>query len=306
MPAKPVVNATIVSAASPTTGVRTTVEVDRRDRVPTRARDHPGEPDHGHRQPHDHGHRRPTEVGRADQRVGQRAHADDEPDRAEHVGPAGALDDVVRQHPEAPHQGDQPDRHVDEEDPVPGRLDEQATERRPERGGDRADRGPRPDRVPAALGGVGREQQGQRRRRDERGAEGLHRPRGDEQADRRGDRTGDRGGREHREPDEEDPAVPDTVGQAPGEGEEGREHHRVAVEDPRDVAEVGAREVRPDVGEGDVDDEQVEAREEGRRRRDEQDGARGRGHRSPIAASTRRPARSTAASAPTRPSRRRR
>ena len=61
--------------------------------------------------------------------------------------------------------------------------------------------------------------------------------------------------------DEELPAA-DPVGPAPGRHEHRREDDRVAVENPGQRAQAGARVLPADVGEGQVDDEAVKAAHE--------------------------------------------
>src|SRR6185312_17084486 len=88
-------------------------------------------------------------------------------------------------------------------------------------------------------------------------------------ATRVGQRAGERGEREQGGPGEEHAAAPEQVGGAPTEHEEAGEGEGVGVDDP---LEAGRGEAQPaaDLGQGDVDDRDVEDDHELREAHDEQ------------------------------------
>ena len=154
------------------------------------------------------------------------------------------------------------EREVDEEDQPPADLHEQAPERRPARCGDGADGGPRADRAGACRGREHRQQEAQRRRQYQRGADRLDGAgRGQRPGSRRRCAAGGPGGEDH-EPEVEGAAPPEQVPEAPGRDQAGREHDRVGAEHPRQRLVRGAGEVALDRREGHVDDEQVQLRHE--------------------------------------------
>ncbi len=157
------------------------------------------------------------------------------------------------------HHGDA-ERQVEQEDPAPrGGVDEPAAEERTDGGGDTAEAGPRADR-PAALAGFERGlEDRQAARREQRRADSLDDPGGDQRVHVRGDRTGDRGRGEHSGADEEDPPPPVPVAQGAAEEDQRGERQRVAVDDPLQVGERRI-EVLGDTRQGEVDDGAVEQR----------------------------------------------
>jgi hypothetical protein len=103
----------------------------------------------------------------------------------------------------------------------------------------------------------GRGDDGQRGGGDQRGAEALQAPRGDQHPGRRGEAVEQRGQREQGDAGHEQPAAADEVRRPPAEQQEAAEHERVAVDDPREVGG-GEAEVALDRGQGDVHDRRVE------------------------------------------------
>ena len=156
-------------------------------------------------------------------------------------------------------RGDQADRHVDEEDPVPADLHEEAADRRAEGGGDAGDRRPDADRDRALLGREGGQEEAERGRDHHRRADRLQHAGADQEGDRGGGRAERRGDGEGEQAGDEDALAADPVGDPPGGDEQGGEDDRVAVQDPGEARQRGVVEGAREVGEGDVDDEQVEA-----------------------------------------------
>jgi hypothetical protein len=179
-------------------------------------------------------------VGQDDEpdRRGQRA-GDVELARRARVAPRG-VHDAQRREP-----AEQPDRHVDDEDPAPAeRLGEQPAEQCAGRAADRSHRPPKPERAVAlvALGEAGREDR-ERRRRHDGAAEPLRGARADERQLVLRQPAGERRQREQREAAREHLAPPEQVGCAAAEQQEARERERVRVDDPGEArgleAEVG-------------------------------------------------------------------
>ena len=128
---------------------------------------------------------------------------------ADAVGEAPGRVADLREVPADEREAHQPERHVDDEDPVPAQLDEQAPERRPHGGADAAERGPRADDGRAALRREAGEDEPQRRRRERRRARCLDDARRDEQLGRRR-QSAQRGAEgEQREPGAEHAQPPD-------------------------------------------------------------------------------------------------
>ena len=137
-----------------------------------------------------------------------------------------------------------------------------------------------PRRDGARAGSVARIRP-ERGRRQQRGPGRLDDPERDQHRQARGQPAGGRGGDEHRHPEQEGVLPPVALGQPPEQHQEGGVDDRVAVQHPREVAEVPGPEVEvvPDLGQRDVDDEQVEAGEHhaGAHDRQHQRGRRRRG-----------------------------
>ena len=98
------------------------------------------------------------------------------------------------------------------------------------------DRAPDAERAVAlgALGEGGGDDR-QRGRGDDRGAEALHRARGDQPRLGLREAAGKRGEREQHQADHEHPPAPQQVGEAAAQQQEAAERERVGVDDPREV-----------------------------------------------------------------------
>ena len=118
-------------------------------------------------------------VGQHDQAGGHRERAGEVEERAAPTSRRRTGDDA-----QPGERRDDPDRHVDQQDPAPRqRLGQDPAEQRAGRAADAAHRAPEPERAVAlAALGEGRRQDRERRRSDDRAAEPLHRPRGDQLA----------------------------------------------------------------------------------------------------------------------------
>ena len=110
-----------------------------------------------------------------------------------------------------------------------------------------------------ALGGLREERHRQRERDggDDRAADSLHRACADEHLLRGREAARCRREREERDPEQEQPAVPEEVAEAAAEQEEAAEGDQVRVHDPRERL-VGEAEVLLDRRQRDADDRHVE------------------------------------------------
>ena len=133
-----------------------------------------------------------------------------------------------------------------------------------------------PDQMPSAaprrFGREGVGEQGQGQRGDDRAADALQRPGGDERAGGRRQRRGGARGGEERKADEEQPAAAEAVAERGARDEHDRERERVGVDRPLQRLQRGA-EVRADRRQRDGDDEVVEHDHEERQRDDRERGA---------------------------------
>ena len=145
-----------------------------------------------------------------------------------------ALDTALLQQHRREREHDHADRDVDEEDPLPAdRVREHATEEHAYRGAAPGDRAPHAERGVALLAfGERRRQDREGRRRDDRRTETLHGARSDERSRRVRESARERRGREHDQPDHEDPPPTEQVGDTPTEQEEPAERQRVRAGDP--------------------------------------------------------------------------
>ena len=166
----------------------------------------------------------------------------------------------LRDEPHCGEEGEDPDRHVDEEDPAPReRLRERAAQHEPDGGAADGDRGPDSERPRTLLAlGERRRDDRERRRRDERGAETLERAEADQLSRGRRDSVEQRGGGEDDESDEEEPLPSQKVARASAEQQEAGEDERVRVDHPLQARLVLEAERRLDVRQGDVHDRRVE------------------------------------------------
>jgi hypothetical protein len=155
--------------------------------------------------------------------------------RAEPVDAVGEADarGVVDERP-ACRQRQHADRHVDEEDPVPGDgLGQHPAGEEPERAAADRDEHVEAHRARALLGRrVLRRDDRQDDGGGERAAEPLHRTRGDEDLHVLRQPAGGRGGDEEREPAEDHALAADEIAEAPRDEQERAEDDEVAVEHP--------------------------------------------------------------------------
>ena len=150
--------------------------------------------------------------------------------------PVAALGDEAPRQPE----GSSGDRQVDPERGTPAdRVDEEAAERRPERGGDGGSGGPGADRAAAHGLREARRDDGEALRHQERRADPLNRARRDQEADARRHGTGERGGREDDDADDEDEPAAETVAETAADQDEAAEHQRIGVDHPLQRRELG-------------------------------------------------------------------
>ena len=172
----------------------------------------------------------------------------------------GILD--LPQHPYPDHQGDQAEGQVHQEDPAPAGLDQDPADRRAEGGGRPADGRPQPDGGALAGRAEGGEQEPERGGQHQGAPTGLEDAGGHEELERGGDGTEGGGGGEDAQPEQERPLAPGPVGPAPGRHQQRGEDDGVGAQHPRHGAQRLAVEALRDAREGDVDDEQVQRREE--------------------------------------------
>ena len=207
------------------------------------------------------------------EREDEREHGRGEQGQAGQVeGPAG-LALAVRQRPDADHQQQHADRHVDSEDRPPARVekvgaDQQAADDLAHHRAAGQDRG-----VPAHRAGPGRARvgalyQAEYLRDHQRGAGSLSEAQGDQQAGRAGQPAAERGQREQDQPGQEHPPVAQDVAK-PGTGhQQHRVGNRVAGHHELQPRPGGAQAGMDRRG-GDVDDGGVE---HGHELADEDDG----------------------------------
>jgi len=162
----------------------------------------------------------------------------------------------------AADEGEETEGQVHEEDPAPARFDEQTADGRACGSADARDCRPEPDHRRVLARWEHRQDQPERGGRQRSAPDRLENAGADQEVDR------GRGGRERgadeedKEAGEEDALAADDVGELAGGDEHGGEDDRVGAEDPREAGEAGGWKAAPDVREGDVDDEQIENRQE--------------------------------------------
>ena len=211
--------------------------------------------------------RSPAGVQRVDERVDEQREARGDRDRPERVEPpylalAAALVEQARRE----QRGDDRDRDVDPEDPLPAEvLGQHAAEQHARRAARARHRAPDAQRL-VALGALREHVRDhrQRGRREDRGAEALHRAPDDQLRLARREAAEQRGDREQHETTHEQAPAAEQVGHSPAEQQEAAERQRVRVRDP---GEVLRREVQvlADRRDRDVDDRDVQDDHELRR-----------------------------------------
>ncbi len=181
------------------------------------------------------------------------------------VGPEG----LVQPAPRGDH-GNDADRDVEPEDPLPGEaLGDGATDERSDGDGKAADAAPGAERECAAFRRNGGGEDRQRQRNDEGTAHTLQSAGNDEHLDRRRHRCQSGADREDAKADDEHSPPAEAVAERSAGEEQDGEGEGVGVHDPLQLREAGV-EIGTDDGEGGDDDEVVEHRhEEGGGRDDE-------------------------------------
>ena len=177
-------------------------------------------------------------------RIGARREAD----------PGSVLDQ-----PDRERRGRDPDRHVDEEDPVPvDRLGEDPTRQQPDRTAGDGDERVDADRLRLIPG---LREHGHDHPQDHRGRQGapdaLDEARPDQHALALGHRAQQRRAGEHPEADQEDASLADQVADPSGEQQQAAERDQVGVDDPGEVV-LREAQVVLDRRQGDVHDRRVE------------------------------------------------
>ena len=149
----------------------------------------------------------------------------------------GTLGPRLDQREPGEDEEDDADGHVDEEDPPPGQeLGEDPAEERAGGTASGGHRGPDPEGLgPRPLIGEGHGQDGQGGRGEDRRADPLQRPGRDEGGRVAGEPPEQAGPGEEHQPDEEDPAPSEDVGQAAPEQQESAEGERVGGDHPLEV-----------------------------------------------------------------------
>ena len=161
-------------------------------------------------------------------------------------------------------EGDDPDRHVNEEDPAPVQmLADETADQRAERQCHRADRRPDPDRR-GALPGVleRRHDDRQRGRDDEGGAQALHQPGRDQDSTAASQTCAEGCQREDGQPGQEQPPPSEQVSQPATGQQEAGEHQDVAADYPFQACE-GQVQAALDGGYRDIGHVVVEVGHEG-------------------------------------------
>ena len=174
----------------------------------------------------------------------QRAEPQRQRDRSGHVEPAGLPRDSLSSGPASAAPASPTGTLTANTHSHPGTARDQPAEHPAGRAAAGRGRRPQPERARAPPGRLGRDEQRERRRRHERGADPLHRARRDQRRRGRRERAGERGGREQHQPGAEDPPPPVQVGHPAREQEAAAERQRVGAQYPvqpgRSEAEVAA------------------------------------------------------------------
>ena len=165
---------------------------------------------------------------------------------------------LAEEHGRECQRGD-PDRDVEEEDPLPAQeVGEDAAEQHAGCGSEAADRAPDAERDVALLAfGEGRHEDRQRRRGDDRRAEALDGPGADQRGLVPRERREERRRREHDEAADEHATAAEDVGGTSAQEQEASEDERIGADHPLKVL---LREAQVDLDrrEGDVHDRDVE------------------------------------------------
>ena len=150
------------------------------------------------------------------------------------------------------------DGEIDEEDPAPrADGDEVSAHQWPCGAGHAAQARPGADGAGPVVRAERRLQDGQAARCQQRTADALEHPGGDEQPGVRRNAAEGRGDGEPHDPDGEDPPAPEVVAEGPAEEKEGRQRERVAGDHPLQRADPAVK-VMADGGERDADDGRIE------------------------------------------------
>ena len=132
--------------------------------VTERALHQPGARDGGQREGAQDARAVPAPVAPLDDGGDEAGHRDREERGAEQIGALGRRVAHLAELADPEDEGEHAEGEVDQEDPAPAGLDQQAADRRAERGGGAADGRPQPDGRALALGTEGGEQEPQRGR----------------------------------------------------------------------------------------------------------------------------------------------
>jgi hypothetical protein len=150
--------------------------------------------------------------------------------------PGGGLPGSGREHQNGQDADDDPDRDVDQEDPVPvEQVGQHSAEEHAEAAAAGCDESDDTHRL-RPIGRLGEQVHDQRQgdSRDHGATEALHGPRADEEVLRAGEAAGYRCKREQRDADQEQPPVPEQVAQPSAEQQEATERQEVGVDHPRE------------------------------------------------------------------------
>ena len=173
-------------------------------------------------------------VGQGDQAEGHAGQAGEGQQCARPVDAARRLGiDAFRQTAPGDPEGGEAEQRVDEKDRLPGQvIDDPAAQQRADGGGDGGEARPGADGAAAFALGEGSADQGQRTGNEQRRADALQRPRGDQLRCIARETAAQRGQAEQGDAGDEDaaPAQPVTGGAA--HQQEGREAERVGVDHP--------------------------------------------------------------------------
>ena len=209
--------------------------------------------------------RRPAGVVRVDDRVDEQGQArgDRYGSRSVEVLHVGRGVALGHEHEDERHR-EEPDGHVEQEDPLPAdRVGDHATDDQPERGARRADGAPDAESL-VALGSFAERGHDDRERRGchHGSADALQGTRGDHRGLRPGETREERCGDEEQKPDHEHAAAPEQVGGPTAEEQEPAEGQCVRAHDPLQVggreAEIGLDRWQRHIHDGHVENDHEE------------------------------------------------